>query len=83
MSFDYKIAADFCCGRKVSGEDARNFAHHARDDYEKAECELVEIERLRRELERRDAEIYILKRALLENEEVVHNVGINPPQPQR
>ena len=69
MSFDYKIAADLCCGRKISRGDARDFASDARWNYERAEANLKVIEDLRRKLELREAEIRLLKDELLERGE--------------
>lgn len=68
MKFDYKTAANLVSGRRVDEATARRFATQARSHFDRAEEYEHQISGLRRELERRESEIAVLKSALLKHE---------------
>lgn len=71
--FDYETAANLCRG---GSDKLRQFASQARWAHDDRESLSRVIAELRRELAMREAEIAMLKDALLEHDEAGHNAGI-------
>ena len=72
--FDYETAANLCRGRN---DKLREFASQARWAHDDRESLSRIIADLRRELAMREGEIAMLKDALLEHDEVVHNAAVS------
>ena len=72
--FDYETAANLCRGRN---NKLREFASQARWAHDDRESLSRIIADLRRELAMREGEIAMLKDALLEHDEVVHNAAVS------
>lgn len=71
--FDYETAANLCRG---GNDKLRAFAIQARWTHDDRESLSRVIADLRRELALREGEIAMLKDALLEHDEVVHNAEV-------